>query len=318
VELLALLLPLGLLAAFGLGGGGDDDDEPTGGETPRDGNDIIAADDQSNTVDGAAGDDLIFGAGGNDQIEGGQTAGGASGNDILVGEGGGDRLIGGNQNDILLGGGGDDVLSGGNDNDALVGGAGDDLMNGGSGRDVILASSGADTLIGGTDNDTLVSIDVNADLSAASAVEPLTDVMGAVLQDRYGAAATAGVLARVQSGVQSADGDTSGDELFGDAGNDTLAGDGRDTMTGGTGIDQFAVFNPTGNDVATILDFDPAVESLVILVPPGEGGVVTFGTTPPGAVLSGAEVRVDGRVVALLQGVAAGAIDPASVTVETL
>ena len=69
--------------------------------------DFIAANALSQTLTGNAGDDLIFGGGGNDTLNG---------------------LAGG---DTLDGGAGTDVLNGGDGNDNLSGGAAVDTLNGG-------------------------------------------------------------------------------------------------------------------------------------------------------------------------------------------
>jgi len=49
--------------------------------------------------------------------------------------GGGDILTGGDGDDILFGQGGDDILNGGTDNDWLIGGDGKDLLDKGTGKD---------------------------------------------------------------------------------------------------------------------------------------------------------------------------------------
>jgi len=68
--------------------------------------------------------------GGNDTLNGG------AGDDILYGQGGNDTLIGGDGNDILYGGAGDDTLFGDAGDDHLYGGPGDDTLIGGAGDDV--------------------------------------------------------------------------------------------------------------------------------------------------------------------------------------
>ncbi|WP_147148374.1 beta strand repeat-containing protein [Reyranella soli] len=58
----------------------------------------------------------------------GDTLQGASGNDLLFGNGGDDTLQGGPGNDLLVGGDGDDRLTGGANGDILCGGAGNDTF----------------------------------------------------------------------------------------------------------------------------------------------------------------------------------------------
>ncbi len=67
-----------------------------------------------------AGDDVIFGLGGPDVLDGG------GGNDIICGGAG---------SDVVQGGAGNDFISGEDGNDALQGGAGNDIMSGGAGND---------------------------------------------------------------------------------------------------------------------------------------------------------------------------------------
>ncbi|WP_339232097.1 retention module-containing protein [Pseudomonas sp. FSL L8-0168] len=66
--------------------------------------DVSGAKDAGDTLLGGAGDDILFGQGGNDTLDGGK------GNDILLGGTGNDTLIGGQGNDILIGGSGADTF----------------------------------------------------------------------------------------------------------------------------------------------------------------------------------------------------------------
>ncbi|MGQ0565479.1 MAG: calcium-binding protein [Gemmobacter sp.] len=313
MELLALLLPLGLLLAVGIGGGSDEEDaEP---EIPAE-NDIIAGDDTSETIDGEEGDDLIFGARGNDEIEGGEGPTGLSGADILAGEGGNDVLIGGNHGDILLGGSGNDTLSGGSDGDALVGGAGNDSLNGGDGDDDLFASSGADTLSGGAGNDILLGIDLTGDLTAENAVSPVADAIEDILVARYGADAAAEHLPRVERSLFSASGDTSRDLLDGGDGDDAVIGDDGDRMAGGAGIDSFGVYVTGAMTAAVITDFDPATESLQLLVQPGDGGTITLMDFQTGESAQNVAVILDSQIIAFLPNLYVSDIDPASITLR--
>jgi serralysin len=87
---------------------------------------------------GDAGDDRIFGAGGNvkDELRGG------SGDDKLLGRGG--------ASDDLDGGADDDQLFGGDLNDNLRGGSGDDVLDGSGSDDLLDGGPGADVIDGGT------------------------------------------------------------------------------------------------------------------------------------------------------------------------
>ena len=70
-----------------------------------------------------------------------------------------------------------------------------------------------------------------------------------------------------------------------------------------------------GGDVVTILDFDPALESLAILVDGPTMGALTFAND---AVGDGLKVLLNGIVIANLEGVFANQIRPGSLTLEPL
>ncbi len=83
------------------------------------------------TLNGLAGNDVMWGGTGANTILGG------TGNDQLYGNAGNDSLDGGDGNDLLYGFDGIDTLIGGNDNDQLYGGLGNDSLNGGAGVDLL-------------------------------------------------------------------------------------------------------------------------------------------------------------------------------------
>ena len=80
---------------------------------------------------------------------------GDAGNDLLRGGRGDDEISGGAGNDIVYGGGGDDDIDGGEGNDYLIGGAGADNLSGGAGDDRILAVDlkSTDSISGGDGDD---------------------------------------------------------------------------------------------------------------------------------------------------------------------
>jgi VCBS repeat-containing protein len=111
------------------------------------------------------------------------TIDGGAGNDVLWGNAGNDSILGGTGNDNLFGGSGRDTLSGGDGNDTIDGGRGDDLLIGGAGDDVIFGGAGnegatitvTNTYGGGGQstwggvNVTAQNIGANGQLGAASA-----------------------------------------------------------------------------------------------------------------------------------------------------
>jgi hypothetical protein len=100
------------------------------------------------------GDDIFLGSNGDDlNIDAG------GGKDLLYGAEGNDKLNGGQWEDILHGGPGDDELRGGNDKDILIGGGGSDKMWGDKGQDIFLFTGAQDgdeyEVDGGNDTDTI-------------------------------------------------------------------------------------------------------------------------------------------------------------------
>lgn len=91
----------------------------------------------SDFIEGTAGDDRIFAL---------------DDNDFLAGDDGNDFLAGGAGNDYLEGDTGDDVLEGGPGDDYLDGGEGNDILRSGSGNDQLFGGEGDDLLEGGTGN----------------------------------------------------------------------------------------------------------------------------------------------------------------------
>jgi hypothetical protein len=102
---------------------------------------VIVGTPNSDTLNGTAGDDMIFG------LAGANTLNGNAGDDLLCGGNGNDTLNGGDGNDILEGENGNDTLNGGNGNDILRGGAGNDTLTGGAGADFFSGGSGNDTAV---------------------------------------------------------------------------------------------------------------------------------------------------------------------------
>jgi hypothetical protein len=96
------------------------------------------------TINGDAGDDVLYGGALNDRLNGG------AGNDLLRGGDGNDVLDGGAGDDFLLGEFGADTLYGRNGNDILIGGLGVDALNGSNGDDLLF---GGDIFDGNTGED---------------------------------------------------------------------------------------------------------------------------------------------------------------------
>lgn len=152
---------------------------------------ILTGNGSANTLNGNAGDDIIYANGNSD------TLNGNAGNDTLFGQSGSDTLDGGAGDDVLNGGSGTDTasyasasssvtvslailtaqdtgsagtdtltgienltgsasadsLTGDSGSNAIAGGAGIDDINGGAGGDVLIGGDGGDTIDTGASND---------------------------------------------------------------------------------------------------------------------------------------------------------------------
>ena len=96
---------------------------------------------------GGAGADTLYGWTGNDSLDGGTE------NDFMFGEDGADYLDGWTGNDTMFGGNGNDRLYGYTGNDRLYGDSGNDLLYGEDGNDLLSGGLGLDKLYGGNGSD---------------------------------------------------------------------------------------------------------------------------------------------------------------------
>ncbi|OAN75556.1 hypothetical protein A8B78_16215 [Jannaschia sp. EhC01] len=164
-----------------LSGGGGNDTIFGGLETPApDGVDL--ADDgfgapfgpdpdplnNADSIDGGAGDDLIYGQDDADTITGG------TGNDTIDGGVDDDSILGGQGDDVIEGGHGQDFIQGNIGDDEISGGRGSDTLEGNAGDDTIIGGAG-DSIIGGGDADSIFidqdEVDENGDNDTAIFVE---------------------------------------------------------------------------------------------------------------------------------------------------
>jgi len=119
-------------------------------------------------------DNIITGAGGNDNLsglDGLDTLHGGAGNDTLNGGNGNDLLNGDAGNDSLVGGAGNDQLNGGDGVDRLIGGAGADTLRGGAGADVFVYAVAADTGTTVAARDTIADFESGVDKIDLSAID---------------------------------------------------------------------------------------------------------------------------------------------------
>ena len=217
------------------------------------GNDLIYGTEGGNQIDALAGDDFVYGYGGND------TLAGNAGDDQVSGGAGDDAITGGDGNDQLQGDAGNDTIDGGAGNDTVHGGVGNDTIDGGTERDTLYGDAGDDTLRGGGDVDQLFGGDGNDLLVGGDPSDP-TDIVNTLDGGNGNDTLVGGDGIDTLSGGDgndTLDGNAGDDQISGGAGNDLLRGgdgvdylydvDGDDVLEGGAGDDSLAAGN--GNDV---------------------------------------------------------------------
>ena len=183
--------------------------------------DAYLADDDS--IDGGAGNDLIFAGIGEDTIAGGEgndEIDAGFGNDIATGDAGDDYLFGNSGDDTLEGGEGNDTIDGGDDQDLIHGDAGDDSLMGGGGDDTLYGGAGIDTLEGGEGDDTLIDLDGATLADGGAGNDSIATGQG----DDTLSGGEGDDLIEAGAGDDSLDGGLGQDTLYGGAGNDTLHG----------------------------------------------------------------------------------------------
>ncbi|MCC1492267.1 calcium-binding protein [Cognatishimia sp. F0-27] len=258
----------GLGADSAEGGAGDDDMRGLDGFDSLDGGagrDTLSGNAGNDSLSGGEGRDLLAGGNGFDRLDGGgdsDTLDGNNGFDTLVGGDGDDLLNGNFGNDSLDAGAGDDTANGGLGADTIETGAGDDVVSGGNGGDLIRGGEGDDRLFGNAGNDSLEGDD------PSGAGDDYLD--GGLGNDTlHGGLGSDTIIGGAGNDVLSASGVTGegGNALFdGGDGADTISlgvdGQGNATATGGAGADVFNWIDD-GHDV--IVDFEPGVDTLVLL-----------------------------------------------------
>lgn len=188
------------------------------------GKDWIIGGATAETLDGLAGDDVVYGGRGDDSVSG------AIGNDNLGGDIGNDTVSGGAGSDIISDTEGANYLRGDEGDDYIVGGSSFDDINGNMGSDTAFGGLGDDWVVGGKDDDSLEGQEGN-DLVYGN--------LGADTCDGGAGNDT------VRGGQQD-------DLLRGGPGDDFLSGDrGDDTLSGGQGADIFHTHGEAGIDRVT-------------------------------------------------------------------
>ncbi|ETW14799.1 hemolysin-type calcium-binding protein [Roseivivax marinus] len=228
---------------------------------------IVFGDETSETIDGGAGGQRIFGLGGDDYIIGGRDTFESRdiNNTIAV-----EDLEDQTQTDDAA-----DALYGGAGNDTIDGGAGDDLLDGGIGDDVLRGQDGEDTFYGGAGSDTVdysqespFQLLVNLETNTASggtgsgdrfySIENLIgsddriDRFIGTEADNHFIGRGGGDVFNGRDGDDTLDGGRDGDLLYGEGGDDyIIGGAGQDYINGGTGND---TIDYSGSDEGVTVD----------------------------------------------------------------
>ena len=196
------------------------------------GNDVLNGTSEEDTIQGLAGNDRLNGGQGDDLLDGGSgndTMAGGAGNDTYVVDSAGDVVtegsnqgtdtvqasvsytLGGNVENLTLTGTGNINATGNTLNNTLTGNAGNNTLNGGAGDD---------TLIGGAGNDTYV-VDGASDVVTENSNEGTDTVQASV---SYTLGGNVENLTLTGTGDINATGNTLSNTLTGNAGNNVLDG----------------------------------------------------------------------------------------------
>ncbi len=275
---------------------------------------------QDDFLDGGAGNDEMYGDGGDDTLVGG------AGNDQLFGDYKREFYVGESWTDeAVLNEGGHDVLEGGEGNDVLNGMRGDDVLAGGTGADILFGDVGADTLFGNDENDFLYG-----DTDGPEIFTGANDFLdgGAGDDQLVGDSGDDVLVGGTGNDLLVGDNDLNpqiigADMLFGDAGDDELqGGSGNDLLYGGVGSDIY-VFNVGDGqdetfeedrigDINTIifgpgltlemLTFTPHTAQETLLIQAGADSILVHGFTNNGVNGTGGmqHISVDGFGYSLL------------------
>jgi serralysin len=208
------------------------------------------------------GDDFFTGGEGDDRfIDDFLYFGGNAGNDVLFGEGGNDEL---GADSLQPGtGGGDDFLSGGPGLDTLDGGDGSDSADYSEKADtvsvILNGPTTADVLVGGFIEDTVVNIEnVNGGFANDALIGDgfINRLVGADGNDRlFG-----------NGGNDALFGGNGDDKIKGGADNDAIhGGDGNDRLRGGPGSDSFFFDSqPDAQNIDRLFAFSHSADTIVL------------------------------------------------------
>lgn len=252
--------------------------------------DVIVASPRVAAVEGGGGDDTIVATAaacpaGCHLGVGSQTFEGGAGDDVVFGERGNDILLGGPGNDQLFGGIGDDLLRGGPGDDRLAGGFGFDSIDGEEGNDYVRGDSTIDRIFdtGGDPADVLsYSTGVTPGFGGSVPVSGFPGPggeRGLRLQlatggenAENGVAANGGGVDEVEVGAfETIVGTPFSDYVVGSSRDETIyGGGGADALVGGGGSDTLVGGADGDNvDAGGIATRDTGKVSVGFMTPPG-------------------------------------------------
>jgi Ca2+-binding RTX toxin-like protein len=222
--------------------------------------------------------DELYGEGGGDELRGGNDGDlgfGNDGSDLIIGQTGDDRLIGGSASgsagdvgDTIFGSTENDVLLGDNGTIApdktfvlgprgIAGTAGNDTLNGGPGEDILHGQDGNDTEYGAEDVDRMFGDLGDDTMQGNDGADFMLGDLGSVSLDGGtepgGAPKATPVLEDANTGgIDTMDGGSADDHMYGGASNDIMSGGfADDHMEGNGGQDSMYGASKTANDGAS-------------------------------------------------------------------
>ncbi len=198
---------------------------------------VLQTQDQPNTINAGAGDDIVYGGRNHDTIDAGD------GDDEVWAYGGDNNVTGGLGNDQITTGDGNDTIDAGEGNDTVVAGDGDDSLYGGDGDDSLDGGDGDDLLRGGLGTNTLTG-------GAGTNTADYTGIGVAMTASLVAGAATGAGVTDTLIQIENLTGSALADILTGDSNNNVLSGEeGNDTIVGGGGDD--TLYGGDGDDILT-------------------------------------------------------------------
>jgi Ca2+-binding RTX toxin-like protein len=196
------------------------------------------------SIDGGAGDDQIWGGGGNDTITdmiGNNDIKSGAGSDIITVGNGHNKIDAGSGNNSVTAGNGNNKIKadGGSDggadgNNVIVVGNGDNDIDTGDGNDTITSGSGKDKIRSGDGNNTIFAGDGDNDIDSGKGNDLIVAGSG---NDKIKTGDGDNIV-YAGAGNDTIDGGDGADLLIGGDGNDVMkGGKGRDILVGGIGAD---------------------------------------------------------------------------------